>query len=46
MVATSYSVFPNRWAKGEKLLEALAQRLGKTLYEVATTPDSDLFPYT
>jgi hypothetical protein len=28
------------------LLEALAQRLGKTLYEVATTPDSDLFPYT
>lgn len=33
-------------AKGEKLLEALAQRLGKTLYEVATTPDSELFPYT
>ena len=31
--------------KGEKLLEALGQRLGKALHDVATTPDSELFPY-
>jgi creatinine amidohydrolase len=32
-------------AKGEKILEALGKRLGKALHDVATTPDSDLFPY-
>lgn len=31
--------------KGKKLLEQIGDRLGQALYDVATTPDSKLFPY-
>jgi creatinine amidohydrolase len=31
--------------KGQKLMEALTVRLGDFLYELATTPMSETFPY-
>jgi len=34
-----------RAVKGQKLMEALTVRLGDFLYELATTPMSETFPY-
>ena len=31
--------------KGQKLMEAVTERLGNFLYELATTPMSETFPY-